>query len=446
MSNNKQNSFVNFYCQECRKPIKPEPSLLEGNSERLLALLSDKSVDENNIKGYKPNISINNPIHNPRLTLIEKPTDSFVVLSTTSGSYNSNPTINNEIAHRSSLNYRLKIVNNIFDIISGKNDIDHPLCNDCAKILYEKLKQQLEKIKKENVFYQSYYNQFISDIENNDEENSMERDIVSEEEQIKNLKIKQKTDFETLEIMETQLKELESEYIKLEQESKELNDLEKEIWKKANLIQLKMDEYNDYKDSVEIRLNQMSDKFERLRKANGYNDTFRIEYDGVFGTINGFRLGRLPSYQIDLCEINAAFGQTLLLLYSLAKKADFQFKNYRLIPNGSFSRIEKTDDNSCYDFYIKENIITIGRFFKTWRIDKALIAFLQCLKQFCEFLENNNNSDKVFPYRIEQDKIGDASVKSKEDEIWTKALKYILIDLRYIAIHVTSNKFIKSKK
>ncbi|OUM60849.1 hypothetical protein PIROE2DRAFT_13291 [Piromyces sp. E2] len=438
MSNNKQNSFVNFYCQECRKPIKPEPSLLEGNSEKLLALLSDKSADEDTSKGLKTHINISNPIHNSRLTLIEKPTDSFVVLSTTSGSYNSNPGFNTESTDRSSLSFRLKVAYNIFDIISGKNDIDHPLCNDCAKILYEKLKKQLEKVKKENVFYQSYYNQFISEIENNEEENGMERDIVSEEEQIKNLKEKQRSDFETLEVMETQLKELETEYLKLEQESKELNNLEKEVWKKANLIQLKLDEYNDYKESVDISLKQMSDKFERLRyKANCYNDTFRIEYDGVFGTINGFRLGRLPSQQIDLCEINAAFGQTLLLLYSLAKRADFQFKN--------FSRIEKSDDNSCYDFFIKENIIAIGRFFKTWRIDKALIAFLQCIKQFGEFLENNNISDKVFPYRIEQDKIGDASVKSKEDEIWTKSLKYILIDLRCIAIHVT-DKFMKPKK
>jgi len=37
-----------------------------------------------------------------------------------------------------------------------------------------------------------------------------------------------------------------------------------------------MDEYNDYKESVDISLKQMSDKFERLRyKANCYNDTFR---------------------------------------------------------------------------------------------------------------------------------------------------------------------------
>jgi len=52
-----------------------------------------------------------------------------------------------------------------------------------------------------------------------------------------------------------------------------------------------------------------------------------------------------------------------------------------------------------FNSFIKENIIGIGIFFKTWRIDKALIAFLQCIKQFGEFLENNNISDKVFPYR-----------------------------------------------
>jgi len=66
-------------------------------------------------------------------------------------------------------------------------------------------------------------------------------------------------------------------------------------------------------------------------------------------------------------------------------------------------------------------------------------------------LHKNNNILRyewicIYIYiRIEQDKIGDASVKSKEDEIWTKALKYILIDLRCIAIHVT-DKFMKPKK
>ncbi|KAG4095678.1 APG6-domain-containing protein [Neocallimastix lanati (nom. inval.)] len=428
MSNIKQNSYVNFFCQECRKPIKLEPSLLEGTSERLFALLPDKSMDDEGSRNLKSNLKTGDP-----LTLIEKPTESFVVLSTTSTSN----VLTAESVNRASLSFRLKVVKKIFDIISGKNEIDHPLCNDCAKILNEKLKQNLDKIKKEIVSYQSYYDQLRLNIRNSPEETETEIDINAEEEEINKLKSKQKSNSETLEMLEKQLKELEIESTKLDQESKELDEREQELLKKANLFQQIMDEYNDNKESVEINLKQMEEKLVQLRKANAYNDTFRIEYDGAFGTINGFRLGRLPSYQIDLCEINAAFGQTLLLLYSLAKKTDFSFKNYRLIPNGSYSRIEKIDDNSSYDFFIREN--AFGRIFKSWRNEKALLVFLECLKQFSEYLENNNNTDRAFQltYKIEQDKIGDVSVKSKEDEIWTKALKYILIDLRNIAIHVT---------
>jgi beclin 1 len=35
-----------------------------------------------------------------------------------------------------------------------------------------------------------------------------------------------------------------------------------------------------------------------LKKTNLYNDAFHIWHDGHFGTINGFRLGDLPSRQV----------------------------------------------------------------------------------------------------------------------------------------------------
>ncbi len=73
-----------------------------------------------------------------------------------------------------------------------------------------------------------------------------------------------------------------------------------------------------------------------------YNDAFCIGHDGVFGTINGLRLGRVPgvpvslvhcihsshliSIQVEWAEINAAWGQTLLLLYTIARKLDFTFE------------------------------------------------------------------------------------------------------------------------
>jgi len=83
---------------------------------------------------------------------------------------------------------------------------------------------------------------------------------------------------------------------------------------------------------------------EKLERTNVYNDAFCIGHDGVFGTINGLRLGRVPGVpvcisqlplkddkadpllQVEWAEINAAWGQTLLLLYTIARKLDFTFE------------------------------------------------------------------------------------------------------------------------
>jgi len=61
-----------------------------------------------------------------------------------------------------------------------------------------------------------------------------------------------------------------------------------------------------------------------------HNDAFCIGSDGVFGTINGLRLGRVAAVPVEWSEINAAWGMTLLLLISLAKKVGLTFETYVL--------------------------------------------------------------------------------------------------------------------
>lgn len=58
---------------------------------------------------------------------------------------------------------------------------------------------------------------------------------------------------------------------------------------------------------------------ERLRRTNVVNDAFHIWHEGPFATISGFRLGRTPSQPVDWDEINAAWGQAVLLLHTLAQ-------------------------------------------------------------------------------------------------------------------------------
>jgi beclin 1 len=42
-------------------------------------------------------------------------------------------------------------------------------------------------------------------------------------------------------------------------------------------------------------------------------------HDGPFGTISSFRLGRTSEVQVEWDEINAAWGQAVLLLHTMAR-------------------------------------------------------------------------------------------------------------------------------
>lgn len=92
--------------------------------------------------------------------------------------------------------------------------------------------------------------------------------------------------------------------------------------------------------SLEYQLNYAQVHLDRLKKTNVFNTTFHIWHKGHFGTINNFRLGRLPSAPVDWSEINAAWGQTTLLLVALARKSNLTFQRYRLVPYGSHSYIK----------------------------------------------------------------------------------------------------------
>lgn len=92
--------------------------------------------------------------------------------------------------------------------------------------------------------------------------------------------------------------------------------------------------------SLECQLSYTNNQLDKLHKTNVFNATFHIWHSGHFGTINSFRLGRLPSAPVDWSEINAAWGQTALLLSALARKMDLTFERFRLVPYGNHSYIE----------------------------------------------------------------------------------------------------------
>lgn len=215
-------------------------------------------------------------------------------------------------------------------------------------------------------------------------------------------------------------------------------------------------------------------QLEKLKKTNVFNATFHIWHSGHFGTINNFRLGRLPSAPVDWSEINAAWGQTALLLASLARKINLTFERYRLVPYGNHSYIEvrkKKKKNSgplmscCSLLQVLADhkelpLYGSGGFRFLWdtKFDMAMVAFLDLMQQFKEEVERGE-SGFCLPYRVEKGKVEDTTsgnsysikyninifkileyanqfnffdrIQFNSEEQWTKALKFLLTNLKW---------------
>ena len=131
-----------------------------------------------------------------------------------------------------------------------------------------------------------------------------------------------------------------------------------------------------------------------------FNATFHIWHRGHFATINNFRLGRTSNEPVDWSEINAACGQTVLLLHSIARKIDFTFQRYKIVPYGNHSFIEVISDKKKLPLYFLGGI----RYLWNTRFDSAMVAFLDCLQQFQEYVERHGFR---LPYQIDKEKIFD---------------------------------------
>ena len=213
---------------------------------------------------------------------------------------------------------------------------------------------------------------------------------------------------------------------------------ERQFWVDHSAFQLQMRDFYEAQSQVETGYQRTLARLEKLKKTNVYNDAFHIWHDGHFGTINRFRLGRLPTVPVEWAEINAAWGQTLLLLHTMATKLGFLFQKYRLIPYGSNSRIERLPAPGTSRKREELPLFGSGSFKRFWesKFDQAMVAFLHCLSQFMQHVESRDEHFKL-PYSIKRDTIGDRSgnlsikIHTNKEENWTKALKYMLTNLKW---------------
>lgn len=304
--------------------------------------------------------------------------------------------IENEVeVETESISQNVRMKAELFDNLTSISDINHPVCTDCSDFLLEMMDQQLKVAESE----WNDYNNYLKKLEINEDI----PDVNGLEKELENLMAEEKKllfDLETLKKEEESIKDT----IKFqEDEKRRLKCEDEKYWREYTKHRRELIAAEDEYRSLECQLNYSKSQLEKLKTTNIFNVTFHIWHSGHFGTINNFRLGRLPSSPVDWSEINAAWGQTCLLLCALARKIDLTFKRYKLVPYGNHSYIEVLGEN-------KKELPLYGsggfRFFWDTKFDAGMVAFLDCLQQFKEEIEKGD-SGFYLPYRMDKGKIED---------------------------------------
>ncbi|KAI9812474.1 MAG: autophagy protein 6 [Pycnora praestabilis] len=359
---------------------------------------------------------------------------------------------------RESLSHRMEITTRLFEIMSSRSDIDHPICVECTELLVDGLQKRLGNATRERDAYVEFLKKVNIETPTEEDRQKAEADLKATREQ-------ENVAFAELQDLEKEKAAVDRDIVALEEEARRLDFEEEKFWRERNAFALTLSSFQNERDGVNLQFDHDSRQLERLQRTNVYNDTFCIGHDGFFGTINSLRLGRLANPPVEWAEINAAWGQTLLLLATVAEKLDFAFDGFRLRPMGSMSRIEKIEypqsastntsspshpapaKVSVLELYSSGDL-PLGRMFLHRRFDSAMVAFLECLRQLGAYVEHASvqgpsagvGQGLKLPYEIKKDRIGDASIKLgfNQDEGWTRACKYTLTCCKFLLAHASN--------
>lgn len=350
------------------------------------------------------------------------------------------------------MSQEMERVSRLFQVLSARSDIDHPICVECTEILVDGLQKRLEATNRERDAYIGYLKQVTAERPTAEEINESKASLAKaqEDEAAAVAKLLQ---------LEKEKAAVDDEILALEEEAKVLDLKEEEFWRSRNAFTMKLTEFQNSRDSINLKYDHDSQQLEKLQRTNVYNDTFCISHDGSFGTINGLRLGRLSSVPVDWPEINAAWGHTLLLLATVADRLSFKFENYELQPMGSTSRIIKIDVSSVagrsassrrpavpkrtiLELYSSGDM-PLGLTFMHRKFDLAMVAFLECMRQLGAFVEAETARGRrqiKLPYKIEGERIGDVSIKLgiAQDDDWSKACKFTLTCCKLLLAHASN--------
>eukprot|EP00501_MAST-03F_sp_TOSAG23-6_P000840 GSMAST32.ASY1.ANO1.872.1 assembled CDS len=290
-----------------------------------------------------------------------------------------------------------------------------PLCARCSMNSEERVKKELEEVLAERDLYLNFMKSL---------------------EKASNEKTKTKSrEFSSFSLAELrlELERMKKEVSQVTLQTKKLKISSRKYWEKTGNWELQLDCDTQELRSLVLQEQRLDEKLLQLKRTNVNNDAFYIWHSGPFGTINTFRLGRLPTQLVDFAEINAAWGQAAVLMTTIAKShLNFKFSKFRIIPKGSYSRVSRIGDERNYNplywdgGWRGKSAYNRGIFFSPY-----MVAFLACLDELGRYAARVDRTIHM-PYQIKDYKIGGYSIQLGDWQKWTFALKYLLTNLKWL--------------
>ncbi|XP_012658339.1 beclin-1 [Otolemur garnettii] len=400
---------VSFVCQRCSQPLKLDTSfkiLDRVTIQELTApLLTTAQVkpgetqEEEANSGEEPFIEtrqdgVSRRFIPPARMMSTESANSFTLI----GEASDGGTMEN-------LSRRLKVTGDLFDIMSGQTDVDHPLCEECTDTLLDQLDTQLNVTENEC----QNYKRCLEILEQMNEDDSEQLQM-----ELKELALEEERLIQELEDVEKNRKIVAENLETVQAEAERLDQEEAQYQREYSEFKRQQLELDDELKSVENQMRYAQMQLDKLKKTNVFNATFHIWEDSC----------------IHFC----------LHLHS----------RYRLVPYGNHSYLESlTDKSKELPLYCSGGL----RFFWDNKFDHAMVAFLDCVQQFKEEVEKGETRF-CLPYRmdVEKGKIEDTggsggsySIKTQfnSEEQWTKALKFMLTNLKWGLAWVSSQFYNK---
>ncbi|CEP01266.1 hypothetical protein PBRA_001872 [Plasmodiophora brassicae] len=385
-------------------------------------------------------------------------TESFVMLDRHVGDEEApvDPTSNAEL---------FQAMTRIWEVASEQASCDMPLCTVCVANVFREQNRKIQELEAERAAYKQVLDSLetLTQQDVNQQHSSSEEPLrkvcwaSSDSRSALVLNSTLQIDRQEDELLQ-QLRDMQKLKLDLTEKARELDDqtarvseLEKAFWTAQRQLTSSAMRAQFEEAALAEVARRAEHELEELKRTNIYDDAFHIYYEGHFGTINGFRLGRLPSQPVDWSETNAALGQAVLLLDTIAKRTrGFEFsKSVRahtkrqLLANGYQGR-ENDLGTVITDQFIDiamgltfsvrygSNDLSLGKLWWYRRFDSAMVKFATCVKEYCLFAEAQSGH-KVMQYQIDDHMINGVSVKLQfnQEAKWTKAMKFLLINLKF---------------